>query len=142
MAIIHAMDHFGVQTLLGLTSVQGKELLPRIAAALDAPLVMDCVDINLAAHTVKKSQFSGKTMATVKVNGSFYIYGLRPNVFEAKPSPGEAEVITYQADPENGGLIVKEIRQGASQRCRLNRGRYHHIRRAGYEKFRKFSHSF
>ena len=115
MAIIHAMDHFGVQTLLGLTSAQGKELLPRIAAALDAPLVMDCMDINLSAHTVKKSQFSGKTIATITVNGPCYIYGVRPNVFEAKFSPTEAETVTFQTDPENGGLVVKEIRQDAAR---------------------------
>jgi len=115
MALIHAMDHFGVQTLLGLTSAQGKELLPRIAAALDAPLVMDCIDINLSEHTVKKSQFSGKTIAAIKVNGPCSIYGIRPNIFEAKPSPNEAEVITFQTDLENGGLVVKEIRLGASR---------------------------
>jgi electron transfer flavoprotein alpha subunit len=114
-AIIDAMDHFGVKTLLGLTSAQGKELLPRIAAALDAPLVMDCIDINLSEHTVKKSQFSGKTIATIKVKGPCYLYGVRPNVFEAKPSPSEAEVISFQTDFESGGLVVKEIRQDASR---------------------------
>ena len=115
MAIIHAMDQFGVQTLLGLTSAQGKELLPRIAATLDAPLVMDCMEINLSEHTVKKSQFSGKTVAVIKVKGPSYIYGVRPNVFEAKPSPGESEVITFQADFESGGLVVKEVRQDAAR---------------------------
>jgi electron transfer flavoprotein alpha subunit len=115
MAMVHAMDHFGVQTLLGLTSAQGKELLPRIAAALDAPLVMDCININLSEHTVKKSQFSGKTIASIKVNGPCYIYGIRPNVFEAKPSRNEAEIITFQTDLENGGLVVKEIRPVASR---------------------------
>ena len=115
MAIIKAMDHFGVQTLLGLTSAQGKELLPRIAAALDAPLVMDCIDVNLAEHTVKKSQFSGKTIATIKVNGPCCIYGIRPNAFEAEPSPGESEVIQFQTDPASGDLVVKEIRQDAAR---------------------------
>ncbi len=114
-AMIHAMDYFGVQTLLGLTSAQGKELLPRIAAALDAPLVMDCIDINLPEHTVKKSQFSGKTIAVIKVNGFCYIYGIRPNVFEAKPSRNEAEVIAFQTDLESDGLVVKEIRQDATR---------------------------
>jgi electron transfer flavoprotein alpha subunit len=115
MAMIHAMGHFGVQTLLGLTSAQGKELLPRIAAALDAPLVMDCIDINLSEHTVQKSQFSGKSIATLKVNGPCYLYGVRPNVFEAKPSPTEAEVISFQTEVESGSLVVKEVRQDASR---------------------------
>jgi len=115
MAVIQAMDHFGVKTLLGLTSAQGKELLPRIAAALDAPLVMDCMDINLSEHTVKKSQFSGKTIATIKVDGPCYIYGVRPNVFEAKPSPRKAEVVSFQADCDSDGLVVREIRQDAAR---------------------------
>ena len=115
MAVIQAMDHFDVKTLLGLTSAQGKELLPRIAAALDAPLVMDSIDINLSAHTVKKSQFSGKTIASIKANGSCYLYGIRPNVFEAKPAPNEAEVISFQTEFVSGGLVVKEVRQDASR---------------------------
>jgi electron transfer flavoprotein alpha subunit len=76
---------------------------------------MDCIDINLSEHTVKKSQFSGKTIAAIKVNGPCDIYGVRPNIFEAKPSPSEAGVITFQTDPENGGLVVKEIRQDAAR---------------------------
>ena len=60
MALIQAMAHFGVKTLLGLTSAQGKDLLPRIAAALDAPLVMDCIDINLSEHTVEKIPVFGQ----------------------------------------------------------------------------------
>lgn len=109
--IIDAMNHFGVNTLLGLTSAQGKELLPRIAAALDAPLVMDCIDFNLSLGRAKKSQFSGKTVATIQVKGPFYLYGVRPNVFEATPSHAEAEVITFQTDFESDGLVVKEVRQ-------------------------------
>lgn len=115
MAITHAMDHFGINTLLGLTSFQGKEILPRIAASLDAPLVMDCTGIHLTQHTVNKSQFSGKTVATLKVSGVSYIYGIRPNAFEEKPAPCEAEVIRFQTDPDRKGLIVKEIKQGASR---------------------------
>ena len=109
------MNHFKVNTLLGLTSAQGKELLPRIAAALDAPLVMDCIDLNLSDGRVKKSQFSGKTIATIQVKGPFSIYGVRPNVFEAKPSPAEAEVIPFKTDLESDGLVVREVRQDASR---------------------------
>jgi electron transfer flavoprotein alpha subunit len=53
-AIIHTMSHFGINTLIGLTSAQGRDLLPRIAAGLDAPLVMDCIGFNLVDHVVTK----------------------------------------------------------------------------------------
>jgi electron transfer flavoprotein alpha subunit len=110
-AIIAAMNQFGITTLCGLTSARGKELLPRVAAYLDAPLVMDCVDMNLSERTVKKSQFSGKTIATIQVNGNRFIFGIRPNAIDAKPAPCEAEVIAFQTDVESAGLVVKDIKQ-------------------------------
>jgi electron transfer flavoprotein alpha subunit len=110
-AIIAAMNYFGITTLCGLTSARGKDLLPRIAAYLDAPLVMDCIDLNLNEHTVKKSQFSGKTIAAIKVEGLHYIFGIRPNAIEAKPATAEAEVIPFQTNVESEGLVVKEIKQ-------------------------------
>ena len=110
-AIIAAMEHFGITSLCGLTSAQGKDLLPRIAAALDAPLVMDCIHINLTEGVAKKSQFSGKTIATIKVKGQHSIYGIRPNAIEAKPATREADVIAFQTNVESEGLAVKEIKQ-------------------------------
>lgn len=112
-AIIAAMEHFGISTLCGLTSAQGKDVLPRIAAYLDAPLVMDCTGLNLNERTVKKSQFSGKTIATMKVEGQHYIFGIRPNAIEARPAPAEAEVLPFQANVEKEDLVVKEIKRQA-----------------------------
>jgi electron transfer flavoprotein alpha subunit len=112
-AIITAMDHFGLTTLCGLTSARGKDVLPRVAAYLDAPLIMDCIDLNLNERTVRKSQFSGKTIATIKVDGNHFVFGIRPNAVEAKPEPCEAEVLSFQNDVASKGLVVKEIKQQA-----------------------------
>jgi electron transfer flavoprotein alpha subunit len=112
-AIITAMDHFGLTTLCGLTSARGKDVLPRVAAYLDAPLIMDCIDLNLNERTVRKSQFSGKTIATIKVDGNHFVFGIRPNAVEAKPEPCEAEVLSFQTDVASKGLVVKEIKQQA-----------------------------
>ncbi|MGD2186520.1 MAG: electron transfer flavoprotein subunit alpha/FixB family protein, partial [Desulfobacterales bacterium] len=64
---------------------------------------------------VKKSQFSGKTIASVKVKGQHCIYGIRPNAIEAKPAPGESEVIPFQTNVETKGLVVKEIKSQGSE---------------------------
>ncbi len=114
-AIIAAMEHFGIRTLCGLTSAQGKDVLPRIAAYLDAPLVMDCTDLNLNESKVKKSQFSGKTIATIKVQGQHTIFGIRPNVIEARPVSAEAEVIPFETSTTEGKLVVKELKQKATK---------------------------
>ena len=119
VAVVDTMAHFGIRTLVGLTSLQGKELLPRIAAHLDAPLVMDCMAVNLTEHTATKSQYSGKTIATMDVRGSFSIYGIRPNAIGAQSAPCEAELIAYQTGVESKNLTVKEIKKAGSDRIDL-----------------------
>ena len=113
-AVIGAMQHFGIKTLLGLTSAQGKDLLPRIAARLDAPLVMDCIALNLAENTVEKSQYSGKTIATIKTHGSYHIYGMRPNVIEPETIPVTAGVISFLSEVDSQALAIKEVKQTGS----------------------------
>ena len=113
-AVSQAMVHFGINTLLGLASIQGQNLLARIAAGLNAPLVMDCSAVNLSEHTVQKSQFSGRAIATLKTVGAFHVYGIRPNAIEAAPAPCRADVVSFQAEIKKSGLTVKEIKQGDS----------------------------
>ncbi|MBW2591980.1 MAG: electron transfer flavoprotein subunit alpha/FixB family protein [Deltaproteobacteria bacterium] len=119
-AIKDAMEHFGINTLFGLTSAKGKDLLPRIAADLDAPLVMDCIHVNPAEHTVEKPQFSGKAIATIKVKGSHYLFGIRPNAIEAEPAPCEAETIVFQTEVTSNRLAVETLRQGPSRGVELS----------------------
>jgi electron transfer flavoprotein alpha subunit len=94
-AIVQAMKHFDIGTLLGLSSPQGKDLLPRVAASLDAPLIMDCLAVDPVEKTVKKSQYSGKTIATMQTHGAFHVYGVRPNVIQATLNPCHAECLTH-----------------------------------------------
>lgn len=101
--IIEIMNNFGLNTLLGLTTPHGKDLLPRIAASLNAPLVMDALDIHLAERIAAKSHFSGKTIAEIKLHGQHFIYGLRPNALPPNPSHITSEVISYgPAEGRNG----------------------------------------
>jgi electron transfer flavoprotein alpha subunit len=94
-AVVAAMERWGISSLIGLSSPAGRELLPRIAAQLDAPLIMDCTEIDLDNHRVKTSQYSGKTIATISLEGRHFIYGLRANVVPPTPSPSAAEVIDF-----------------------------------------------
>ena len=114
-ALVEAINHFGLTALLGLSSAIGRDLLARVAALMDAPLVQDCIGLDLAAQTVTKSHFSGRTVATIKLTGSPIICGLRANVIEAQSAPCEAEIVEYTAavaDP--GKLVVTEVKQSQS----------------------------
>ena len=111
-ALMDAIKHFEISALLGLSSARGRDVLARVAALLDAPLVQDCIGIDPVAQTVTKSHFSGRTIATVRLNASPYICGLRPNTIEGQSAPCEAELIEYQAAVQDPGkLVVKEVKQ-------------------------------
>ena len=114
-ALVDAIKHFEISAFLGLSSAAGRDLLARVAALMDAPLVQDCMGVDLAAQTVTKSHFSGKTVATIKFNANPFVCGLRPNTNEAQHAPCEAERIDYQAPVQDPGkLVVKEVKQSQS----------------------------
>ena len=99
-AIAGAIEEHGIDTLLGITSPNGKELLPRIAARLDAPLVMDCLHVDLEDDTARKSQYSGKVMAKIALKGRHRVYGLRAKVIPPEIRPVESRIIEFQFDGE------------------------------------------
>lgn len=119
-AIVNAMQHFGIHTLCGLTSPIGKDLLPRIAAALDAPLVMDCLEIDFEAGVVQKPQYSGKTMASIAVHGTQSVFGMRPNVTTAVEAPCQAEFIDFKTQAASKRLTLKKVKPGASGAANLS----------------------
>lgn len=110
-AVAAAMERFAIDSLIGLTSPAGRELLPRIAAKLDAPLIMDCIAIDPEAHRVRTSQYSGKTVATITLNGNHFIYGLRPNAVPAIDRPVTADIVDFEwAAAPDGAYQVLDTR--------------------------------
>ena len=116
-AIAAAVKEYNFETLLGTASATGRDLFARIAAILDEPLVSDCVQVNIADKTVKKSHFSGKTFATLKVNGSVLLCTIRPNSIEPVAAPATGELIEFSADVADPGLIkiVETKKAGADK---------------------------
>lgn len=111
-ALIEAMTHYRIHTLLGMTSAKGREILPRIAARLMAPLALDCVAVDLDRHSAVKSRFSGKALATLALEGTHRIYGIRPNAIDPEPAPAEARIEVFTATPPEPRLALCEIRKG------------------------------
>jgi len=120
-ALVQAMDAFELDVLLGLSTANGKDLLPRIAAFLDAPLVMDCVAVDFQQRTAQTSQYSGKTLATIEVTGEVFVFGLRPNVVDPVPAPAAAEVDSFAAQglETDGFKVLRTDRVDATARINL-----------------------
>ncbi len=115
-ALADAITHFEIEALLGLSSASGRDILARVAALTGSPLLQDCVGIDLTSKTITKSHFSGKTVASIKVNSNPFMCSLRPNTIEAQTAPCTAEVLNYDTSAQTSGkLVVKEIKQSQSK---------------------------
>ncbi|MCP4719117.1 MAG: electron transfer flavoprotein subunit alpha/FixB family protein, partial [Desulfobacteraceae bacterium] len=106
-ALINAIKAHHISVVFGLSTARGKDLLPRIAAMAEAPLVMDCFNVDLDKNLVMTSQYSGKTMATIKLKGDVLLLGVRPNAIEPVNSPGLAEIVEFDgSDLDSKGFKV------------------------------------
>jgi electron transfer flavoprotein alpha subunit len=94
--IVHALKDLGIEVLMGLSTPTGRDLLPRVAAQVDAPLAMNCIDVDPEACRAKAYQYSGKTLATLRLRGNIQIYGLRPNVIAARRAPAQGDFTALQ----------------------------------------------
>ena len=101
-------------------STQGRDLGPRLAARLDAPIGADVTEINVAgdAVTVKHPGFANKVMLTLTLTGSPVVLSVRPGAFTAKESARAARTESIQpaADPAAARVVVKQVVEGAKGR--------------------------
>jgi electron transfer flavoprotein alpha subunit len=119
-ALAAAVDHYGLDALLGLASARGRDIFARLAAFRDLPLASDCLAVDLAAKTVKKSHFSGKTFATIKMSGNVMLCAIRPNAIEAVEAPVDAAVESFAAPVQDPGLTkVVDVKREAADKIDL-----------------------
>ena len=119
-ALADVIHHFSLEGLVGLASTSGRDVFARLAALLKVTLVSDCVGINFEDKTVRKSHFSGKTIATIKLGSDLLLCALRPNAIEAEEAPVDAQVESYAASAEEPGLVkVLEVKKGDTAKMDL-----------------------
>ena len=119
-ALADVIQHFALDGLIGLASASGRDVLARLSALLNVTLASDCVGINFEDKTVRKSHFSGKTIATIKLKSTLLLCALRPNVIEAEKAPTDAQVESYTANAQDPGLVkVLEVKKGGTSQMDL-----------------------
>ena len=104
-------------------SAQGRDLGPRIAAKLDAPIASDIIEVSAAGDnvTVKHPGYANKVIMTLSISGSPAVLSLRPAAFTPKENARTArtESIAPAADPAAERVAVKEIIEGAKGKLDL-----------------------
>lgn len=119
-AVIDAMKEYGLTELVGLSSSSGKDIFARVAAQLQASLAVDCLSVDVAARTVRKPYFAGKTIATLKLKGDFFLCAIRPNAVEPVEAAASAEVVPFAVKAAGDcKLVIKEVKKSASGKVDL-----------------------
>jgi electron transfer flavoprotein alpha subunit len=108
--VAEAVRAEGYGVVLFPATAQGKDLAPRVAALLDAPLAADVTEVRVddGRLAITRPVFAGKAFARVRIEGSPVILSLRPNVFPARESGAAGTVETFNptVDPESWGVRV------------------------------------
>jgi len=104
-------------------SAQGRDIGPRVAALLDAPIASDVTSVSVTgdALVVKHPVYANKVIATLEVTGPLAVVSVRPSAITATEAPRSArsESVPLGADPAASKIKVKEIAQGASGKIDL-----------------------
>lgn len=92
----------GAKAFLAASTSTGRDVAPRVAAALDSVLFSDCTALEAAGdgYTVTRPWLAGKLIATVSSESPVLCATLRRNVFAPREDGGTPEVITADASTD------------------------------------------
>ena len=101
----------GARAVLAAASSAGKDLVPRVAALLDAVPFTECVDFRAAGEgfEVVRPWLAGKCLATARPSAGVLCATLRPNVFAALENAGGAAPIATSPATDDGKTRVVSV---------------------------------
>jgi electron transfer flavoprotein alpha subunit len=104
-------------------SAQGRDIGPRVAAKLDAPIASDITDVQVSGDSliVKHPAYANKVIATLEVRGPLAVLSVRPSAITAAPASRAAKAESMQpaVDPGASKVVVKEMLEGGKGKLDL-----------------------
>jgi electron transfer flavoprotein alpha subunit len=108
--------------VLGFSS-QGRDLGPRLAAKLDAPIAADVTEVRVEgdALVVKHPAYANKVITTLSIKAPLAVLSVRPSAITAQESPRAArsEAMAPASDPSASRVVVKEVIEGGKGKIDL-----------------------
>ncbi|HMN33205.1 MAG TPA: electron transfer flavoprotein subunit alpha/FixB family protein [Chitinophagaceae bacterium] len=106
-AIVQITQEQNAGAIIFSNNSTSKAVAPRVSAKLKAGLVVGAVSLPDENFIVKKSVFSGKAFAKMKINSPIKIIALNPNSYSIQKSADNAEVIAQNINFDNTDFTVK-----------------------------------
>jgi electron transfer flavoprotein alpha subunit len=107
-------------------SAQGRDLGPRLAATLDAPIASDVTSIALnagadGALTVTHPAYANKVIVTLEIAAPTAVLSVRPSAFTAREAPraGAVERVAPSAGAGPSKVVVAELLEGGKGKIDL-----------------------
>jgi len=86
------------ETILATATAMGKDLMPRLAARLNAPMASEITAIN-DDGTLVRPMYAGNVLATIELDGPIRVVTVRGTAFDAA-KPGDASAPIEKVTPE------------------------------------------
>lgn len=86
------------ETILATATAMGKDLMPRLAAKLNAPMASEIIAIN-DDGTMIRPMYAGNVLATIELEGPVRVVTVRGTAFDAA-KPGDMAAPTEKITPE------------------------------------------
>ena len=94
-------------------SAQGRDLAPRVAAALDLPLASDVTSFEIAGDALlaRHPAYIGKAIATLRLAATPALVSLRPGAIAPveQARPGRVEMVEPALDPAQARVVVTGV---------------------------------
>lgn len=117
--VVKAVQETGAATVIFSATIQGNDLAPRVAAALQTTCAADCIaiDVEEGKLCAERSLFAGKVFAKIELTAPVKIISLRPGVFEAVQQAGKTAAVKALALPAlESKLTIKEINKNGGNK--------------------------
>jgi electron transfer flavoprotein alpha subunit len=104
-ALASLIKSTGAETMLATATAMGKDLMPRLAARLNAPMASEIIAIN-DDGTFIRPMYAGNALATIELEGAVRIVTVRGTAFDAA-KPAEASAPIEKVKAELDAAILK-----------------------------------
>jgi electron transfer flavoprotein alpha subunit len=108
-AVAALVKRIGVETVMAAATAMSKDIMPRIAARLDAPMASEIIAINDDGSFVRP-MYAGNVLATIELEGPVRVVTVRSTAFDAAaPSAGTAAIEKMPAELDPSGLKMEFV---------------------------------
>ncbi len=115
------MRQTGCQSLAGLSSSFGRDVLPRVAARRDLPMLSDVMRLEKTGDGLifQRPMYAGSLIATVRIEGEDGVFSVRGTAFgppESVEKTSEVEAFDVATITLPGGVTWISLEAGANKR--------------------------